>query len=142
LTDLNNFANILQGEILEIKEIEEFVGRLAKERGISDLHVSQCSKGIRFSLILESVLNIECDAPHKTKGSYLLVGDVEKIAKPHKWSVSVERYSPEDDPSRIDIWCEANKILTEPVNKEKVIATVNEAAEILKKLNEILAKKK
>lgn len=69
-----------------------------------------------------------------------LVRAVELIAEPYNWSVLVQHASPEDDPLRVDAWCEAQKGLPKPVAREKLTKAVKEASHILEKAKKAIAK--
>lgn len=128
---------------MEIKEIQELLVTLSKERGISNLRATQCSRGMLFYLVLpEDIWNVTFGDPSATKGSCFLVDVAKKIAEPHKWSVDIQQYSPEDDSSRVDSWCEADKILQGSISKEDIIALVNEASDISEKVNLVIDKQR
>jgi hypothetical protein len=128
---------------LERNEIEKLLEQLVKERGISDLRLGQCSpQETHFLLALTQVLNVVATPPRKEEGSNLLVWEAEKIAQPYNWSVDIQHASPEDDPTLIDKWCEAKKIIKGPVSEERIGAVVSEASQILEKINQMVAKQK
>jgi hypothetical protein len=141
LTDLNNFANILQGEILELEEIEKIVKQLAKERGLN-LWVHEFESKIHFNLILpKDVISGWKVTPQGTISyPYFLVEVAKRIAERFEWAVRVNFASAEDDPFRIDAWCEANKQLPKPVTKGRLNAVIEEAGEILEKVQEAIKK--
>lgn len=126
---------------MELKEIEKIVNRFAKEHGL-DLLVHEFESKIHFNLILpEDVISGWKITPQYTISyPYFFVEVVKRIAERFEWTVRVNFASAEDDPFRIDAWCEANKQLVKPLTKGRLNAVVQEASHILERVQKAIKK--
>ena len=72
-----------------------------------------------------------------------LLNKAGRIAESYGWIINVQFVTAEDDPLRIDAWCEASKKEDwKDMSQEKVRKIVTEASEIFKKVAEMIKDQK